>query len=70
MKKGGFMKKIKWGNNGGIKAVVAISVLSFTSLSFGTNGDEGLLRRAKENFGTLPRVILSGKTRSPRKRSN
>jgi len=55
------MKKIKWGNNGGIKAVVAISVLSLTSLSFGTNGDEGLLRRAKENFGTLPRVILSGK---------
>ena len=55
------MKKIKWRNRGSIKAVVVISLLSFTGISFGTNGDEELLKQAKQNFGPLPRVMFSEK---------
>ena len=44
------------------QAIVAISVLTFVSISYGgTNGDGDLLREAKQIFPPLPKLILSEK---------
>ena len=44
-----------------IKVIVIISIVSFSTLSLGTNKDEELLKQAKQIFGPLPQVILSEK---------
>jgi cytochrome c peroxidase len=52
-----FRKKCR----GGITAIVSISILSFSTLSFGNDGDETLLKKAKERLDSLPQMIVSEK---------
>ena len=56
------MAKVKKMNNrNGTRVVVAISILIFAGMSLASDGDEDLLRQAKQIFGSLPQVILSEK---------
>ncbi len=44
------------------QAILAISLLTFASMSFGgTNGDEDLIKQARQIFGPLPKLMLSDK---------
>ena len=55
------MVKIKMKNRYGMKVIVVISILSFAGMSLASNGDEELLKQAKQIFGPLPQVMLSEK---------
>ena len=46
---------------GGIRVIVVISILSFAVMTLASNGDEELLKRAKQIFGPLPQVMSSEK---------
>jgi cytochrome c peroxidase len=39
--------------------ITSVFIISFASLSLGSNGDEDLLNQAKQIFGPLPQVMLS-----------
>ena len=45
----------------GIKVIAVISILSFAVMASASNGDEELLKRAKQIFGPLPQVMTSEK---------
>ncbi len=65
------MAKVKKMNNrNGTRVVVAISILIFAGMSLASDGDEDLLRQAKQIFGSLPQVILSEKNPVTPERSN
>ena len=55
------MVKIKMKYRRGLKTIVVISILVFARLSLGSNGDEDLLKRAKQIFGPLPKAVVSEK---------
>jgi len=55
------MPKIKMRNRDRIAAILLISILSFAGMSQGANGDEDLLKQAKQIFGSLPKAIVSEK---------
>jgi cytochrome c peroxidase len=57
VKKGGIMGKTKRGN--GIVIIMVLSILSFGTLLFADNGDEDLLKQAKNIFGPLPQAMVS-----------
>ena len=44
-----------------MNVMVAISILSMTGMSLGSNGDETLFKQAKSIFGPLPQVMMSEK---------
>ena len=50
-------------NRDGIMVIVVISILSFAVMSFASNGDEDLLKRAKQTFSPLPQAMTSEKNR-------
>jgi cytochrome c peroxidase len=55
------MVKIKMKNRNRIKVLVVMSILSFAGMSLASNGDEDLLKQAKQIFGPLPQVMSSEK---------
>jgi cytochrome c peroxidase len=55
------MDKIRGGMRDGIGVIVAVSILSFSTLSSGNNEDEDLLKKAAQIFSPLPQVMLSKK---------
>ena len=55
------MVKTKMKNRNSLKVIVVISILSFAGLSLASNGDEDLLKQAKQIFGPLPQVMSSEK---------
>ena len=55
------MVKIKTKNGYSMKVIVVISVLSFAGISLASNGDEDLLKQAKQIFSPLPQVMSSDK---------
>lgn len=55
------MVKMKVKNRYRIKVILFVFVLSFAGMSLASNGDEDLLRQAKQIFGPLPQVMLSEK---------
>ena len=55
------MVKIIMKNRNRIKVLVVISILSFAGMSLASNGDEDLLKQAKQIFGPLPQVMSSEK---------
>ena len=55
------MVKMRMKNRFSIKMIVVISMLSFARISLGSNGDEDLLKQAKQIFSPLPQVIVSEK---------
>jgi cytochrome c peroxidase len=55
------MVKMKVKNRYRIKVILFVFVLSFAGTSSATNGDEDLLKQAKQIFGPLPQVMLSEK---------
>ncbi len=54
------MWQTRRGSNAWI-GIVALSLLSFVSISSADTGDEALLKQAQSIFGSLPRVMASGK---------
>jgi cytochrome c peroxidase len=48
-------------NRSSIKVIVIICMLSFAVISLASNGDEDLLKQAKQIFGPLPQVMVSEK---------
>ncbi len=54
-------KKMKKRNGITIEAIIVISTVIFSGVSSGSNGDEGLLKQAKEIFGPLPQAMTSPK---------
>src|SRR3972149_5741948 len=44
-----------------LRGMVFIAVLSFAGMSVGANGDEDLLKQAKQVFGSLPQAMVSEK---------
>ena len=55
------MGKVKGRLRDSLKVIVIISILSFASISLGSNGDEDLLKQANQIFGQLPKAIVSEK---------
>ncbi len=55
------MQKIRGGNRDLLATIIVLSLLSFTGLLIADNGDEDLLRQAKNIFGPLPQVMTSEK---------
>ena len=55
------MGKIRMWNKDNMKAIVFISILSFAGMSPGANGDEDLLKEAKQIFSPLPQAMSSEK---------
>ena len=55
------MQKIRGGNRDVLTTIIVLSLLSFTGLLIADNGDEDLLRQAKNIFGPLPQVMTSEK---------
>jgi cytochrome c peroxidase len=55
------MQKIKRGNRDVLTTMIVLCLVSFTGLLFADNGDEVLLRQAKNIFGPLPQVMSSEK---------
>ena len=55
------MIKKKMKNRNSIASIVGISILIFSGISSGSNGDEALLRQAKSIFGPLPQAMTSEK---------
>jgi cytochrome c peroxidase len=55
------MQKIRRGNRNVLTTIIVLSLLSFTGLLIADNGDEDLLRQAKNIFGPLPQVMPSEK---------
>jgi cytochrome c peroxidase len=55
------MVKVKVKNRYPIKVILFVFILSFAGMSLGSNGDEDLLKQAKQIFGPLPQVMLSEK---------
>ena len=55
------MVKVKMKNRCCMNVMVAISILSMTGMSLGSNGDETLFKQAKSIFGPLPQVMMSEK---------
>jgi cytochrome c peroxidase len=55
------MVKMKMNNRSSIKVIVIICMLSFAVISLASNGDEDLLKQAKQIFGPLPQVMVSEK---------
>jgi cytochrome c peroxidase len=55
------MFKMKVKNGYRIKVILFVFVLSFAGMSLASNGDEDLLRQAKQIFGPLPQVMSSEK---------
>jgi len=55
------MVKTRMKNRDGISVAVILSILSFALMSFGSGGDEDLLKQAKQIFSPLPQVIVSEK---------
>jgi len=53
------MVKIKVKNRYHIKVILFVFVLSFAGMSLGSNGDEDLLKQAKQIFGPLPKAMVS-----------
>ena len=55
------MIEMRGGVSGWLRVLVVVLVLSFSTLSSGSSEDEGLLKKATQIFGPLPRVIVSEK---------
>ena len=55
------MVKMNVKNRYRIKVILFVFVLSFAGISLASNGDEDLLKQAKQIFGPLPQVMLSEK---------
>ena len=55
------MAKIRVKNRYHIKVILFILILFFAGMSLGSNGDEVLLKQAKNIFGPLPQVMTSEK---------
>jgi hypothetical protein len=55
------MGKIKSGYKPTLKIVLFLLIGCFAGSSLGKNGDEDLLRQAKQFFSPLPQVMLSEK---------
>jgi cytochrome c peroxidase len=55
------MVKMKVKNRYPIKIILFVFILSFAVVSSASNGDEDLLKRAKQIFGPLPQMMLSEK---------
>jgi cytochrome c peroxidase len=55
------MVNIKVKNRYPIKTILFVFVLLFAGKSLGSNGDEGLLKQAKQIFGPLPQAMFSEK---------
>jgi cytochrome c peroxidase len=55
------MVKMKVKNRYRIKVILLVFVLSFAGISLASNGDEDLLKQAKQIFGPLPKVMSSEK---------
>jgi len=55
------MIKKKMKNRNSIASIVGISILIFSGISSGSNGDEALLKQAKSIFGPLPQAMTSEK---------
>jgi len=55
------MVKIKMNNRNRMRVIVVISILSFADITLASNGDEDLLKQAKQIFGPLPKVMSSDK---------
>jgi cytochrome c peroxidase len=55
------MQKIRRGNRNVLTTIIVLSLLSFTGLLIADNGDEDLLRQAKNIFGPLSQVMPSEK---------
>ncbi len=55
------MVKMKVKNRYHIKVILFVFVLSFAGISLASNGDEVLLKQAKQIFGPLPQVMSSEK---------
>jgi cytochrome c peroxidase len=55
------MQKIRRGNRNVLTTIIVLSLLSFTGLLIADNGDEDLLRQAKNIFGPLLQVMPSEK---------
>ncbi|PIV24622.1 MAG: hypothetical protein COZ69_08445 [Deltaproteobacteria bacterium CG_4_8_14_3_um_filter_45_9] len=55
------MQKIRRGNRNVLTTIIVLSLLSFAGLLIADNGDEDLLRQAKNIFGPLPQVMTSEK---------
>ena len=55
------MVKIIMKNRNRIKVLVVISILSFAGMLSASNGDEELVKQAKQIFGPLPKAMVSEK---------
>jgi cytochrome c peroxidase len=55
------MVKMKVKNRYRIKVILFVFVLSFAGISLASNGEEDLLKQAKQIFGPLPQVMSSEK---------
>ncbi len=55
------MKKTGTKNRRCIEMIVVVSILFFACVSLGSNGDEDLLKRARQVFGLLPKAMVSEK---------
>ena len=55
------MDKIRGGMRDGIGVIAAVLILSFSTLSLGSNEDEDLLKKAAQIFAPLPQVMRSEK---------
>jgi cytochrome c peroxidase len=55
------MVRTKMGNRQKLRGMVFIAILFCAGMSLGANGDEDLLKQAKQIFGPLPQVMTSEK---------
>ena len=59
--KGGLVQRITRGDGGVLAIITVLLLLPLAGLLFADNGDEDLLKQAKNIFGPLPQVMMSEK---------